>query len=84
MWTTACSLDRTAVALAAASLLFAGGAGTSKKTSVLAGSGRAHSTKDKNGTCNDIVQLDAQRPLRQFHALLEKAEHLFMANVVAG
>jgi hypothetical protein len=56
-----------------------------QKTSMLAGSGRAHSTKDKNGrvTRNDIVQLDAQRPLRQFHALLEEAEHLFMTNLVA-
>jgi hypothetical protein len=57
-----------------------------QKSSMLAGSASAHSAKNKNGhvTGNDIVQLDAQRPPRQLHTLLEKPEHLLMANVVAG
>ena len=55
-----------------------------QKSSMLAGSGCAHSAKNKNGhvTGNNIVQLDAQRPPRQLHTLLEKAEHLLTANVV--
>jgi hypothetical protein len=57
-----------------------------QKSSMLAGSARAYSAKNINGhvTGNNIVHLDAQRPPRQLHTLLEKTEHLLMANVVAG